>query len=95
MGRQYFFARWGKDGRGREDGEETGQSEGKGRERDGAETENKGMEKRKRWGGPECDKRRKGRGRGKWRRSGRDIKKCGAKAATVVAGLGPTGRESM
>jgi len=64
-GTAIFFRPTGKGGRGREDGEETGQSEGKGRERDGTETVNKGMEKRKRWGGPDvrqkAERARKGK----------------------------------
>lgn len=33
--------------------------------------------------------------KGKMAEERKGYKKCGAKAATVVAGLGPTGRESM
>lgn len=89
-----FFARWGKDGRGREDGEETGLPEGKGREMEGTETEKKGMEKRKRWG-PDVRQKAERARKGEMTEERKGYKKCGAKAATVVAGLGPTGRESM
>lgn len=52
------------------------------------------MEKRKRWG-PDVRQKAERRGRGKWRRSGREIKNVEPRPQTVVAGLGPTGRESM